>query len=110
MGDDEAQEGGHRRQARGVGGVVGQQLAVQDGAFRQHDARLRVLERDYARHHDAAHYADALAVLKDRIASLDPGMAEQIGDIDPAGRVNIVSKTPRFSNEAGLTLTAGLRR
>ena len=28
--------------------------------------------------------ADALAVLKDRIASLDPGMAEQIRDIDPA--------------------------
>ncbi len=29
--------------------------------------------------------AEGLAVLKDRIASLDPAMADQIGDIDPAG-------------------------
>lgn len=66
----------------------------------------------------AEYYVDGFLANRGMAPPRDPATAERIeilkgpagalfGDIDPAGRVNIVSKTPRFSNEAGLTLTAG---
>ncbi len=43
----------------------------------------------------------------DRIEILKGPAGALFGDIDPAGRVNIVSKTPRFETDARFTATAG---
>ena len=43
----------------------------------------------------------------DRIEILKGPSGSLFGDIDPAGRVNIVSKTPRFETDARFTATVG---
>lgn len=66
----------------------------------------------------AEYYVDGFLANRGMAPPRDPATAERIeilkgpsgalfGDIDPAGRVNIVSKTPRFETEASLTATVG---
>lgn len=64
------------------------------------------------------YYADGFIVNRGSAPARDPATIERIeilkgpagavfGDIDPAGRVNMVSKTPRFTPHASATLTYG---
>lgn len=64
------------------------------------------------------YYVDGFLANRGMAPPRDPATAERIevlkgpagalfGDIDPAGRVNIVSKTPRYDPEASFTTTAG---
>ncbi len=66
----------------------------------------------------AEYYVDGFLANRGMAPPRDPATAERIeilkgpagalcGDIDPAGRINMVSKTPRFSNAASLVLTGG---
>lgn len=66
----------------------------------------------------AEYYVDGFLANRGMAPPRDPATSERIevlkgpagglfGDIDPAGRINLVSKTPRFSREAVLTATAG---
>lgn len=66
----------------------------------------------------AEYYVDGFLANRGLAPPRDPATAERIeilkgpagalfGDIDPAGRVNIVSKTPRFAPATTLTATAG---
>lgn len=66
----------------------------------------------------AEYYVDGFLANRGMAPPRDPATAERIevlkgpagalfGDIDPAGRVNMVSKTPRFVPEASFTATAG---
>lgn len=66
----------------------------------------------------AEYYVDGFLANRGMAPPRDPATAERIevlkgpagalfGDIDPAGRVNIVSKTPRFAPETSVTATAG---
>ena len=66
----------------------------------------------------AEYYVDGFLANRGMAPPRDPATAERIeilkgpagglfGDIDPAGRVNIVSKTPRFAPDATFTATAG---
>ncbi|MYM00129.1 TonB-dependent siderophore receptor [Novosphingobium sp. FGD1] len=64
------------------------------------------------------YYADGFIVNRGSAPARDPATIERVeilkgpagavfGDIDPAGRVNMVSKTPRFARHASATLTYG---
>ncbi len=66
----------------------------------------------------AEYYVDGFLANRGMAPPRDPATAERIevlkgpsgalfGDIDPAGRVNLVSKTPRFATEAAFTGTIG---
>lgn len=66
----------------------------------------------------AEYYIDGFLANRGMAPPRDPATAERIeilkgpagalfGDIDPAGRVNIVSKTPRFAADARFTATVG---
>ena len=66
----------------------------------------------------AEYYVDGFLANRGMAPPRDPATSERIeilkgpagalfGDIDPAGRVNIVSKTPRFDTQAGFTATVG---
>jgi len=66
----------------------------------------------------AEYYVDGFLANRGMAPPRDPSTAERIevlkgpagalfGDIDPAGRVNIVSKTPRFVPDARFTATVG---
>ncbi|MXP42058.1 TonB-dependent siderophore receptor [Altererythrobacter soli] len=66
----------------------------------------------------AEYYVDGFLANRGMGPPRDPATAERIellkgpggalfGDVDPGGRVNIVSKTPRFAPDAQLTLTVG---
>uniref|UniRef100_UPI0028A0392F TonB-dependent receptor n=2 Tax=Brevundimonas TaxID=41275 RepID=UPI0028A0392F len=66
----------------------------------------------------AEYYVDGFLANRGMAPPRDPATAERIevlkgpsgalfGDIDPAGRVNLVSKTPRFATEAAFTGTVG---
>lgn len=66
----------------------------------------------------AEYYVDGFLANRGMAPPRDPATAERIevlkgpagalfGDIDPAGRVNIVSKTPRFVSDAVFTATTG---
>ena len=66
----------------------------------------------------AEYYVDGFLSNRGMAPPRDPATAERIevlkgpsgslfGDIDPAGRINLVSKTPRFQSEARLTATVG---
>ncbi len=66
----------------------------------------------------AEYYVDGFLANRGMAPPRDPATAERIevlkgpsgalfGDIDPAGRVNIVSKTPRFATSAAFTATVG---
>lgn len=64
------------------------------------------------------YYVDGFIANRGSAPARDPATIERIeilkgpagavfGDIDPAGRVNMVTKTPRFSSQASATLTLG---
>jgi len=66
----------------------------------------------------AEYYVDGFLANRGMAPPRDPATAERIevlkgpagalfGDIDPAGRINIVSKTPRFASDAVFTGTVG---
>ncbi|TFW12811.1 TonB-dependent siderophore receptor [Brevundimonas intermedia] len=66
----------------------------------------------------AEYYVDGFLANRGMAPPRDPATAERIevlkgpsgalfGDIDPAGRINIVSKTPRFATGAAFTATVG---
>ncbi|RZJ32049.1 MAG: TonB-dependent siderophore receptor [Brevundimonas sp.] len=66
----------------------------------------------------AEYYVDGFLANRGMAPPRDPATADRIeilkgpsgalfGDIDPAGRVNIVSKTPRFETDGSLTATVG---
>ena len=66
----------------------------------------------------AEYYVDGFLANRGMAPPRDPATADRIeilkgpsgalfGDIDPAGRVNIVSKTPRFETDARLVATVG---
>lgn len=66
----------------------------------------------------AEYYVDGFLANRGMAPPRDPATADRIeilkgpsgalfGDIDPAGRVNIVSKTPRFETDARFTATVG---
>ena len=66
----------------------------------------------------AEYYVDGFLANRGMAPPRDPATSERIeilkgpsgalfGDIDPAGRVNMVSKTPRFETDASLTATIG---
>ena len=66
----------------------------------------------------AEYYVDGFLANRGMAPPRDPATSERIeilkgpagalfGDIDPAGRVNIVSKTPRFDTQASFTATVG---
>lgn len=66
----------------------------------------------------AEYYVDGFLANRGMAPPRDPATADRIevlkgpsgslfGDIDPAGRINIVSKTPRFETDARFTATAG---
>nr|WP_316629026.1 TonB-dependent siderophore receptor [uncultured Brevundimonas sp.] len=66
----------------------------------------------------AEYYVDGFLANRGMAPPRDPATAERIevlkgpsgalfGDIDPAGRVNLVSKTPRFTTGAAFTATVG---
>lgn len=66
----------------------------------------------------AEYYVDGFLANRGMAPPRDPASSERVeilkgpagalfGDIDPAGRVNIVSKTPRFETDARFTATVG---
>ncbi|MDQ8027620.1 MAG: TonB-dependent receptor [Brevundimonas sp.] len=66
----------------------------------------------------AEYYVDGFLANRGMAPPRDPATSERVeilkgpsgalfGDIDPAGRVNMVSRTPRFDTDASLTATVG---